>query len=362
MNLQTITYLSVKHDNLRALDIFLLSILESQGVKCLNLSSTGNINLKLHIEIVTPAPPGTLHGNRITALRWHRFLSYLNYQSTVTEKWSGKLCDVLIALHGLRSYESIQRFKKVHPHHPVILIMTGTDIYRDLKNSTKVIKSMEMADAIVVLQPDAIRSLPKKFHPKVQVIYQSVKSIAKKNPPKRHFLASIIGHLRAEKDPFCAAQSLPLLPSDSRLQIVQLGKAMSPKFKKMAISIEKNVMRYRWLGQLSHSKTLQWLSRSHVMIISSIMEGGAHVVSEAIAIGIPVIASNIPGNRGLLGNDYPAYYPAGDKVALSKLLNKAEANPAFYQKLCKAIALRQKITKPELEQKSIQKLIKNLVK
>jgi putative glycosyltransferase (TIGR04348 family) len=300
--------------------------------------------LKLHIEIVTPAPPGTLHGNRITALRWHQFLSRLSYQSTVTEHWSGKSCDVLIALHGLRSYDSIQEFKKAYPNHPVILIMTGTDIYRDLKNSTKVIKSMEMADAIVVLQPDAIESLPKKFHHKVQVIYQSVKSITRKAPPKRYFLASIIGHLRAEKD-----------------QLVQVGKAMSLDFSKQAISIEKNVMRYRWLGQLSHSQTLQWLSRSHVMIISSIMEGGAHVVSEAIAIGIPVIASDIPGNRGLLGEAYPAYYPVGDGVALSRLLTKAETNPVFYQKLCKAITGRQKITKPELEQKSIQKLLQTLL-
>ena len=151
--------------------------------------------MKLRIEIVTPAPPGTLHGNRITALRWHRFLSRLNYQCSVTEQWSGKLCDVLIALHGLRSYDSIKRYKKAYPNHPIVLIMTGTDIYRDLKESNKVIKSMEMADAIVVLQPDAIHSLPKKFHHKVRVIYQSVKSIARKVQPKRHFLASIIGHL-----------------------------------------------------------------------------------------------------------------------------------------------------------------------
>jgi len=317
--------------------------------------------LKPRVEIVTPAPPGTLHGNRITALRWHQFLMHLNYQSTVTEQWSGKSCDVLIALHGLRSHDSIKEFKKTHPDRPVVLMMTGTDIYRDLKNSKKVIQSMEMADAIVVLQPEAIDSLPKKFHPKVRVIYQSIKSISRKAPPKRHFLASIIGHLRTEKDPFCAAQSLRLLAPDSKIQLIQLGQAMSPDFKKEAISLEKNIEGYRWLGQLSHAKTMQWLARSHVMIISSIMEGGAHVVSEAIAIGIPVIASDIPGNRGLLGDNYPAYYPVGDQAALSKLLTKAEMNPVFYQKLCKAITGRQKITKLELEQKSIHKLIKSLL-
>jgi putative glycosyltransferase (TIGR04348 family) len=239
--------------------------------------------------------------------------------------------------------------------------MTGTDIYRDLKKSTKVSKSMEMADAIVVLQQAAIDSLPKQFHPKVRVIYQSVKGITRKTPPKRQFLASIIGHLRLEKDPFIAAQSLALLPPDSRLKLVQLGKAMSTEFKNKALSIQKNVTRYQWLGQLSHASTLQWLSRSHVMIISSIMEGGAHVVSEAIAIGVPVIASDIPGNRGLLGDTYPAYYPVGDKTALSKLLSRAETDPAFYQKMNKAIAARKKITDPALEQRSIQKLLKSLI-
>jgi len=136
---------------------------------------------------------------------------------------------------------------------------------------------------------------------------------------------------------------------------------MSSEFQQETLSIEKSSSRYRWLGELSHAKTMQWLSRSHVMIISSIMEGGAHVVSEAIAIGIPIIASDIPGNRGLLGDTYPGYYPVGDRVALSQLLTRAESDLAFYQKLIKAISARKKITLPELEQSSIQKLLKSLV-
>ena len=317
--------------------------------------------MKPRIEIVTPAPAGTLHGNRITALRWHQFLSRLQYQSTVTEKWSGESCDLLIALHALRSHDSIREFKKTYPNRPVVLIMTGTDIYRDLKVSHQVSASMQIADVIVVLQPSAIKALPKKFHHKVRVIYQSVKSVTRKTPPKRYFLASIIGHLRAEKDPFCAAQSLQFLPQTSKVKLVQLGEAMSSEFKKQARSLEKNSAHYQWLGKLEHAKTLQWLSRSHLMIISSIMEGGAHVVSEAIAIGVPVIASDIPGNRGLLGESYPAYYPVGDSEALSKVLTQAETNPAFYQKLCRAIAARKKITNPTLELKSIQKLVKDLI-
>jgi putative glycosyltransferase (TIGR04348 family) len=309
------------------------------------------------IEIVTPAPAGSLHGNRITALRWQRFLKALHYRSTVSEQWSGQACDLLIALHGLRSYDSIQRFKDAHPDRPLVLIMTGTDIYRDLQGSPKVVMSMEASDAIVVLQPAAMNALPEGFHRKVQVIYQSVKAPKRKNPPARSFLALVIGHLRAEKDPFCAVESLSFLRSESRLRLVQLGKAMSPEFEARAVALEKSFDRYRWLGQRSHANTLQWLSRSHLMVISSIMEGGAHVVSEAIAMGIPVIASDIAGNRGLLGENYPAYFPVGDQAALAKLLAQAEFDQEFYQSLCDAISARHHITLPELEQASIQKLL-----
>lgn len=239
--------------------------------------------------------------------------------------------------------------------------MTGTDIYRDFDKTTKVIDSMKMADAIVVLQSKALESLPKRFHKKVTVIYQSISTVTRKPPPKGYWLSTLIGHLRPEKDPFCAPHSLDLIPALSQLKLIHLGKAMSPSMERQAIAMMEHQSRYQWLGELSHGKTLQWLARSNIMVISSRMEGGAHVVSEAIAIGVPVIASDIPGNRGLLGDDYPAYFPVGDIKALSELLYKAESNPIFYQKLNKAILTRKKLVQPELERKSIQVLMKKLL-
>lgn len=294
-------------------------------------------------------------------MRWQRLLKSLGYQSSITEAWSGKPCDLLVALHAKRSHQSIQRFKKLYPTHPVVLVMTGTDIYRDFDKTTKVIDSMKMADAIVVLQSKALESLPKRFHKKVTVIYQSISTVTRKPPPKGYWLSTLIGHLRPEKDPFCAPHSLDLIPALSQLKLIHLGKAMSPSMERQAIAMMEHQSRYQWLGELSHGKTLQWLARSNIMVISSRMEGGAHVVSEAIAIGVPVIASDIPGNRGLLGDDYPAYFPVGDIKALSELLYKAESNPIFYQKLNKAILTRKKLVQPELERKSIQVLMKKLL-
>jgi putative glycosyltransferase (TIGR04348 family) len=319
------------------------------------------MHLKPSIEIVTPAPAGSLHGNRITALRWQGFLEKLAYKTSVTESWSGKEVNVLIALHGLRSYASIANFKKAYPHHPIILILTGTDIHRDLGDSPQVAESMEIADAIVILQPAALTALPKCFHYKVHLIYQSVKVTTRKPLLKRDFLVSLIGHLRPEKDPFCSVLSLQYLNSASKLKLVHLGKAMSITMEKEAQSHAKKQARYHWLGECSHAHTMRWLARSNLMVISSLMEGGAHVVSEAIAIGVPVIASDIPGNRGLLGNNYPAYFPVGDAQALGRLLTKAEFDPTFYHKLERAITARQRITLPTLEQRSIQKLLQSLL-
>lgn len=314
------------------------------------------------IEIITPAPPGSLHGNRITALRWQGFLKKLGHQVRVSNHWTGKDTDLLIALHAYRSHASIVQFREKYPNQPIILILTGTDLYRDMPEHPEVLKSMEISDAIVILQSAALAMIPKKLQTKTHVIYQSTKSVKSKSLLKKNFLISVIGHLRPEKDPFCTAKSLKYLGPESKIKVIHLGKAMSSEMKSLAKAYNKKLKNYQWLDELSHSETLQQLSRSHLMVISSLMEGGAHVVTEAIAIGVPVIASDIPGNRGLLGDDYPGYYPVGDAKALALALQKAEFEPSFYRSLEKHIKKRRHYVQPEFELNSIKALLKRLTK
>jgi putative glycosyltransferase (TIGR04348 family) len=320
------------------------------------------IDKRLTTEIVTPAPPGSLHGNRITALRWQSFLKKLGHEVRISNHWSGKNTDALIALHAYRSHSSIVQFRELYPHRPIILIMTGTDLYRDMPEYPEVLKSMEMSDAIVVLQSAALAMIPKHLQLKTNVIYQSTKSVKRKALLKKSFLISVIGHLRPEKDPFCTPESLKYLRPESKIQVLHLGKAMSSEMKSLAKAYNKELKNYQWLDELSHSETLQQLSRSHLMVISSLMEGGAHVVTEAIAIGVPVIASDIPGNRGLLGDDYPGYYPVGDAKALALMLQKAEFEPSFYKSLEAHIKNRKNKVQPEFELNSIKALLSRLIK
>ena len=302
----------------------------------------------------------------MTALRWQGFLEELGYSVEVTESWSKDDTGFLIALHAYRSHQSIVAFKKKYPKRPIVLVLTGTDLYRDIENHNEVIQSMEMADQLIILQSCAVDLIPADLRYKVQVIYQSVEvefdiDIGNGNSAtKDDFVVSIIGHLREEKDPFCIVRSLPLLPSDSKITVTHLGQAMNAQMKDQATHFNATIDRYHWLGEVSHADALRILSQSRLMVISSRMEGGAHVVSEAIALGIPVIASDIPGNRGLLGEDYPGYYPVADENALATLLYRAEKTPSFYASLQKHIDLRRELINPASEKQAIQAMVNAL--
>ncbi|QWE08168.1 selenoneine biosynthesis selenosugar synthase SenB [Polynucleobacter ibericus] len=310
---------------------------------------------------MTPAPPGSLHGNRMTAMRWQVFLRDLGYVSRVTESWSGGDAGLLITLHAYRSYQSILQFKRQYPDRPVALVLTGTDLYRDMAIHDEVLQSMNLADALVVLQSTALGSIPPNLRHKAEVIFQSVEVGAHSQNTGSGFQVAVIGHLREEKDPFCIARSQFLMPADSQAHVLHMGKAMNPEMERAAKDYSNKLDRYRWMGELSHEEAMRILSESRLMVISSRMEGGAHVVSEAIALGVPIIASDIAGNRGLLGDDYPGYYPVADEAALATLIHQAETDAHFYSALKKCIEARKHLISPQQEQESIQKLLNKLM-
>ena len=314
----------------------------------------------MHIVIVTPAPPSTRHGNRTTALRWARHLRALGHRVSVLVEWDGREGDLMIALHARRSHDSIKRWCAAQPRRPLVLMLTGTDLYGDIHSDANARESLALADCLVVLQPLGLEQLDSGLRAKTRVICQSVRippRLKAPQSPRARFLITVIGHLREVKDPFRAAYALRHLPANSRIRLVQLGSAMDPRFEREAQSLSQSEPRYRWIGERSHADAMRWLRRSRVMVISSRMEGGAHVVSEAISAGVAVVASGIPGNVGLLGEDYPGYYPYGNEQALAALLSRAEREPEFLQALEDAVKARRNLTEPDEERRAIANLV-----
>jgi putative glycosyltransferase (TIGR04348 family) len=290
----------------------------------------------MKIGIITPAPPGSNSGNRVTAVRWAKILRKLRHRVSIAEEYDEQPFDLLIALHARRSGPSINRWRKKNPSAPLVVALTGTDLYSDNQGTTRVRKSLQLADRIVVLQPSALKELKTVLRKKTRVIYQSIETKPahpRKRIAVRLFDVCVIGHLRSVKDPFRAALASRALPAASQMRIRQIGRAMTRSMSETARNEMKINPRYRWLGELPRARTLGALAGSDLCVISSRMEGGANVLSEAIVAGVPVLASRIDGNVGILGDDYPGLFTVGNTLALARLLRRAETDQKFLSRL-----------------------------
>jgi putative glycosyltransferase (TIGR04348 family) len=247
----------------------------------------------------------------------------------------------------------MRQWKDRYPDRPLALVLTGTDLYRDIHASATARASLELADRLVVLQEKGLDELDPALRVKTDVIFQSTRPLARRVPPRRFFLVTVIGHLREVKDPFRSALALRLIDRDLAVRVVQLGKPIEAGMGEQARALMAAQPRYRWLGELDHARAMRWLARSHAMVISSRMEGGAHVVSEAIAAGVPVIASKISGNLGLLGEDYPGYYPVGDEIALAATITRAASDRGYLEALEAGVRARVELVDPRRERERL---------
>lgn len=316
----------------------------------------------MKIALITPAAATSRYGNRNTAVRWAELLRELGHQVTVQEQWNGRSVDLMLALHARRSHDSMVRFIERHPDRPLILALTGTDLYRDIHDNANAQESLELATRMIVLQDMGLRELAPRLRRKTRVIYQSCESIAKQPAMRSCFEVIVSGHLREEKDPFCGAAALAHLPAASRVRITHIGGAREPAMAAEARRWMRLESRYRWLGELRRPQALATLARGRVMLISSLMEGGANVVSEALMARVPVIASRIPGNIGMLGNDYRGYYPAGNARALARLLHRIETDADLLGTLRRQCAERRKLISRSRERLGLQTLLTGLRK
>lgn len=313
----------------------------------------------MRIALITPAGAKSRYGNRRTAERWAYFLRQLGHEVVVEEVWNGEAADVMIALHARRSHRSIARYAAAHPGRPLLVALTGTDLYRDIRDDEGAQESLELATGLVVLQEAGLAELEPRHREKARVVYQSAEPIRREPPSETSFDVCVIGHLRAEKDPFRAALATRLLPPASRIRVIHAGGAREKELATKAGALMAENPRYDWLGEVSRERVRELLSRARLLVQSSFIEGGANTISEALAAGVPIIASDIPGNVGMLGEDYPGYYPAGDEHALARLLERAESDPAFYELLEARCEARHHLAQPEHERETLRTLIED---
>ncbi|MET9022784.1 selenoneine biosynthesis selenosugar synthase SenB [Actinopolymorpha sp. NPDC004070] len=285
----------------------------------------------MRICLVTPAPPRSYHGNRVTALRWAAILRELGHSVEVTQTYDGGPTDLLIALHARKSADAVRRARAEHPATPIVLALTGTDLYPDLDSTGVDPGVLAAADRLVVLQSLGVEQIPEYLRGRARVIEQSAErpppdSAAPPSLEEAHFAVALLAHVRQVKDPLLVAEAVRMLPADSTIRVQHAGAVIEPELGARAEEESRTNSRYTWLGEVPPPDAQRLLARSRLLVCPSRHEGGANVVSESLAAGVPVVATKIPGTEGILGADYPGYFPVGDGEALAELLYRVERN------------------------------------
>jgi glycosyltransferase involved in cell wall biosynthesis len=175
----------------------------------------------------------------------------------------------------------------------------------------------------------------------------------------------VVGHLREEKDPRTLFAAARLLGASDGVWVDHIGQPLDAALGAYAQATAAACPHYRWLGGLPHAATRQRMQRAHVLVHASRMEGGAHVVMEAVCSGTPVLASRIAGNVGMLGAGYVGYFEPGDAAGLAHLLRQARTSQGqadgLLARLAAQCAARAPLFAPAAERQSLLDLVAELM-
>lgn len=312
--------------------------------------------------IVTPYAAAANNGNVRTAERWasllqSRYRVIVRTPSDVLDE-----ADLLIVLHARRSHDCLRAWRERHPSHPIVVTLTGTDLYNDVpRNDADALDSLAIADRLIVLQERGIAALPERFRHKARAIYQSAPALAPYAKSKRRMRVLFVGHLRQEKDPITFVRAAASIREHEDIEFAIVGGMRDPALEVPMQHLLASAPNVRMLGSLSHRATRERIRRAHLLVVPSRMEGGANVVVEAVMSGTAVLASDCDGNLGMLGDDYPGIFAVHDHVGLARLITRCRTEPEFHRHLEQLCDARAPLFTPEAEQRGLLDAITPLI-
>ena len=322
------------------------------------------------VVIVSPALADANNGNWRTARRWQELLAG-SHAVRITKDWPDAQAQgdgLMLALHARRSAAAVTAWAAAHPGRGLAVVLTGTDLYQDIAVDASARRSLDLAQRLVVLQECGPEALPGEHRAKARVIYQSTPALGPLPKPDGPLQAVMVGHLRAVKAPEVLWAAARALAGHDGVRIAHIGDgAAEPALARQARATAQACPGYVWLGALPHEETLARIRAAHVLVHTSALEGGAHVVMEAVRCGTPVLASRVAGNVGMLGAGYAGYFPPGDGAALAQLLlacrrGQVADNPAqgLLARLAAQCALRAPLFDAGAERAALLALLQEL--
>lgn len=315
--------------------------------------------------LLRPDPRGVRTGNRLTALRWAALWRSIGIavrvRGAARADEDRAPADVVVGLHAAKCARAFTAALASRPGARGILAWAGTEGLDDagipVALTADARRALDAAATIVLLQPRQAELVPAEHRARTTVVLPSARALVPRAAPaERRAEVVVLGHLRPVKDPFAVPAAMARL-REGALTAVHLGAALDEAARVDAERWQRASPRWRWLGPAPRREALARLAAAWALVLPSRREGAAGALIEALVHGVPVLASAIPANTALLGDDWPALFPAGDVAALAELLQRLEDDAAWRGELdARAAALAPRFT-PAREREDWRRLL-----
>lgn len=313
--------------------------------------------MTMKINICTGYSLDSPKGNTVTAKRIERLLCSAGHDATARQTDTPPPADVQISLHAFKTAAASTAFKNQNPDGRLFVYLTGTDLHGGIDQRPDLAdRVLGLAERLIVAQPACLSDLPEKWRSKTTVIYPSIElpDLPAVEMPKVPLFTNV-GHLREVKDSHQMFRALQMIRDDC--MAMSLGVALDRSDGQQALIHQRQDKRYHWRNDCDRSEALAWMSNSVATINSSFSEGGANSVLEAIHLNVPVLASDIAGNRGFLGDDYGGYFQSADTASLAALMQKCLNDRAFVDHLKQQLQNRRPLFTADQEVASLKRLL-----
>ncbi|MDQ0428714.1 glycosyltransferase involved in cell wall biosynthesis [Planomicrobium stackebrandtii] len=271
----------------------------------------------MKIVLASPNYP-QLRGNTITVQRIADNLERLGVETKIVSTTDDSIirsfptADIVHGFHAYNFYKFLQKLDKKPAHY--IVTITGTDLNQDLFNPKKrmdVLASLHGAKAVHVFDKKAkallIEEIP-KLGDKIFVMPQGnqpslpgVPHFTKEPDSFLFFLPAGIRKVKNIPEAIGMLQELRLHHPQIRLWLV--GPVLEEEEGNQVMDlIDRHKDWIHYLGQVPHEDMGSIYRQTDAVLNTSLSEGQPATILEAMGYALPVLASDIPGNSGIISD------------------------------------------------------------
>ena len=311
----------------------------------------------MRIALVSPYTLPECRGNSMLAQRLANGLARRGHQVRLFNSGrdepsdaGGFSPDVVHSLHAVRPVEWIER---AFPDStlPRVVTLTGTD-YNSWSGSDDSMTgsryAFERAHAVVVFHEEARRTLAARhagLAAKLQVVPQgvaeSVVTCTRQELRRRYMLEQeaviffMAAGIRAVKNIGLALDAFSLLQARvPRARLFLAGPVIDEAEARKVLAAGKHLRGFAYFGEIHHVYIRELMACADAFVSTSCCEGMPGAVMEAMAEGLPVLATDVPGNRALVADGRNGYLVSADDAGtLARAARTLAGAPALRQRM-----------------------------